>query len=61
MINRYLLSGVDVVLITSTGRTGTNFFEHFYETIDPKAFVFHEPSPDFFDLSLQNSGIKNQA
>lgn len=53
MLNRYLLSGVDVVLITSTGRTGTNFFEHFYTTIDPKAFVFHEPSPDLFDLSLQ--------
>lgn len=53
MINRYLLSGVDVLLITSTGRTGTNFFEHFYVNIDPKALVFHEPRPDLFELSLQ--------
>lgn len=47
------MSGVDVVLITSTGRTGTNFFEHFYSAIDPHVLVFHEPSPDLFDLSLQ--------
>jgi len=57
-INLYLLSGVDVILVTSTGRTGTNFFEHFYKTIDPNAFVFHEPSPDLFNLSVQK--IRNK-
>ncbi len=56
IVNRtagYLLKGVDAVVIVSTGRTGTQFFEGFYRQVDPNAFVFHEPNPDFFEVSLK--------
>tara|TARA_A100000171_G_C2140027_1_gene154334 strand:+ start:715 stop:1602 length:888 start_codon:yes stop_codon:yes gene_type:complete len=50
---RYYLKGVDVLLITSSGRTGTQFFETLYKNVDKNRLVIHEPKPDFFNLSLQ--------
>lgn len=42
-----------IFFITSTGRTGTNFFEHFFNSFDNNVYCIHEPKPDFFDLSME--------
>jgi len=39
------------VFIISTGRTGTMFFESFFED-DQKIDAYHEPFPDLFDLMI---------
>ncbi len=48
-----LLKNTDAILIISSGRTGTKFFERFFTEIDHSAIVFHEPNPDFFTLGLK--------
>lgn len=48
-----LLQKTDAILIVSSGRTGTKFFEYFFNEIDPTSIVFHEPKPDFFNLSIR--------
>lgn len=45
-------SNIDSVFVVSTGRTGTKFFESFFNIIDEKTFAVHEPRPDFFDLGM---------
>lgn len=40
------------VFIVSTGRTGTNFFESFFNQLNNNIHAVHEPQPDFFDLSM---------
>lgn len=45
-------SGIEVYLILSTGRTGTEFFAHFFNDILDNAIALHEPNPDAFDLGV---------
>ncbi|WP_158021879.1 sulfotransferase domain-containing protein [Flammeovirga pacifica] len=45
-------SGIEVYLILSTGRTGTEFFAHFFNDILNNAIALHEPNPDAFDLGV---------
>lgn len=40
------------VFIVSTGRTGTNFFESFFNQLNNNIHAVHEPQPDFFELSM---------
>ncbi|MDF1673516.1 MAG: sulfotransferase domain-containing protein, partial [Vicingaceae bacterium] len=50
---RYLkTNNVNAVFIVSTGRTGTNFFESFFNQLNNYTHAVHEPQPDFFDLSM---------
>lgn len=44
---------VDSIFVVSTGRTGTKFFETFFNAIDAETFAVHEPQPDFFDLGIR--------
>ncbi|MFK7797632.1 MAG: sulfotransferase domain-containing protein [Aureispira sp.] len=44
---------LDTTFIVSTGRTGTNFFESFFERIDAHTLSVHEPQPDLFDLGIE--------
>ncbi|CAA6830196.1 MAG: Unknown protein [uncultured Aureispira sp.] len=46
-------SKLDAVFVVSTGRTGTKFFETFFNNVDQHTFAVHEPQPDFFDLSME--------
>jgi len=46
------LKKVDAVLVVSTGRTGTKFFEKFFRDLSLNAVVLHEPKPDFFGFGL---------
>lgn len=46
-------SKLNAVFVVSTGRTGTKFFETFFNNIDQHTFAVHEPQPDFFDLSIE--------
>ncbi|MGB3342525.1 MAG: sulfotransferase domain-containing protein [Aequorivita sp.] len=48
-----LLKSTDTIIIVSSGRTGTKFFEHLFKEIDNSAIVFHEPKPDLFDLGVK--------
>jgi hypothetical protein len=41
-----------VAFIVSTGRTGTQFFEQFFNQIYPEVLCFHEPKPDLFEVGL---------
>ncbi|QYA24028.1 hypothetical protein G3I01_00400 [Gramella sp. MT6] len=43
----------NLILIVSSGRTGTKFFEFFFKNVFEKYPVYHEPKPDLFDLSFQ--------
>jgi hypothetical protein len=45
-------SKLNAVFVVSTGRTGTKFFETFFNVVDKKSHTVHEPQPDFFDLSM---------
>ena len=56
---RFFLANVDVVLIASSGRTGTQFFETLFKHIDHTLLVAHEPKPDLFDSSVEK--IRKQA
>jgi hypothetical protein len=38
--------------IVSTGRTGTQFFESFFNNHFPEVLCLHEPAPDGFDLGI---------
>jgi hypothetical protein len=44
---------LDTTFIASTGRTGTQFFESFFEGIDAHTLAVHEPQPDLFDLGIE--------
>ncbi|PKD21134.1 hypothetical protein APR41_12015 [Salegentibacter salinarum] len=50
---RRVLRKTELILVVSTGRTGTKFFESFLKKIFPKSPVFHEPKPDLFDISIK--------
>lgn len=41
------------VFVTSTGRTGTNFFEMFINDNCQDSYCVHEPLPDFFQLGME--------
>lgn len=48
-----LLKRTKAIVVVSSGRTGTKFFERLFKEINPSSIVFHEPSPDFFDLGVK--------
>jgi len=41
-----------VVLIISSGRTGTNFMAHWFDSLSEEFYSVHEPSPDLFQLGI---------
>ena len=41
-----------IVFISSTGRTGTKFFEGFFNGLNRGITCLHEPSPDLFNLAI---------
>lgn len=45
-------SKLNAVYVVSTGRTGTKFFETFFNTVDSRTFSIHEPAPDLFDTGI---------
>ena len=49
---KIFLKRVSVVLVVSTGRTGTKFFKTIFQILDANAIVEHEPNPDLLDLSI---------
>lgn len=51
-------SKLNTVCVVSTGRTGTKFFETFFNAIDNHTFAVHEPQPDFFDLGIEKYRAK---
>lgn len=51
-LKKIFLKRVNVVVVCSTGRTGTKFFESIFKILDVNAVVMHEPKPDLFNLSL---------
>lgn len=53
LYRKKLLKQTNAILIVSSGRTGTKFFEYLYNEIDNSAIVFHEPRPDFFGLGVK--------
>lgn len=40
------------VFLISTGRTGTNFFSHFFQNNFESCFSVHEPQEDTYDLNI---------
>ena len=42
-----------VILIISSGRTGTNFMAHWFSTLSDEFYSVHEPSPDLFQLGIE--------
>lgn len=44
---------LDATFIVSTGRTGTQFFETFFEGMGEQLLAVHEPRPDLFDISIE--------
>ncbi|GAA4847827.1 sulfotransferase family protein [Algivirga pacifica] len=40
------------IFIVSTGRTGTNFFDFFFNQSFHDVHCVHEPKPDFFDIGM---------
>jgi hypothetical protein len=54
-LNEYKARGFEslpVRFIVSTGRTGTQFFESFFNHNFPEVLFLHQPPPDGFDLSI---------
>ena len=49
----YDWSDVNVTLIVSTGRTGTNFLANYFNENQKGVYSVHEPNPDLFDLSVE--------
>lgn len=41
-----------VILIISSGRTGTNFMAHWFASLSKDFYSVHEPSPDLFQLGI---------
>lgn len=59
---KYLRPAVlDTTFIASTGRTGTQFFESFFEGIDAHTLAVHEPQPDLFDLGIEKHRNKKNS
>ena len=48
----YNWNNIDVKLIVSTGRTGTNFLANFFDDSQEELYSVHEPKPDLFHLSM---------
>ena len=42
-----------VILIISSGRTGTNFMAHWFSSLSDEFYSVHEPSPDLFQLGIE--------
>ena len=42
-----------VILIISSGRTGTNFMAHWFSLLSDRLFSVHEPNPDLFHLGVE--------
>ncbi len=40
------------IFVVSTGRTGTHFLSHFFDTNFQRVIGFHEPDPDLFFLNV---------
>jgi Sulfotransferase family len=54
--NEYKARGFEslpVSFIVSTGRTGTQFFESFFNNNFPDVLCLHEPRPDGFDITIR--------
>src|SRR6266513_2889210 len=54
-LNEYKAKGFEslpVRFIVSTGRTGTQFFESFFNNNFPGVLCLHEPRPDGFDIAI---------
>lgn len=45
-------SNLNAFFVVSTGRTGTKFFETFFNAVDSRTFSVHEPAPDLFDIGI---------
>ena len=61
-LNRYRTGAFDslpVRFIVSTGRTGTQFFESFFNSSFPDVLCLHEAQPDGFDIGIRK--IRGQA
>ena len=58
MKKQITLRKTDAIIIVSSGRTGTKFFEYFFNELDNSAIVFHEPKPDFFNLGIKKIRLK---
>ena len=55
-LNQYRAKDFDrlpVRFIVSTGRTGTQFFESFFNSNFPDVLCLHEPAPDGFDIGIR--------
>ncbi|WP_339925576.1 sulfotransferase domain-containing protein [uncultured Cyclobacterium sp.] len=44
---------VETIFIISAGRSGTRFFQDFFNTCFSQVYAVHEPQPDFFDMGMQ--------
>ena len=49
-----------VILIISSGRTGTNFMAHWFSTLSDEFYSVHEPSPDLFQLGIEKYRNKKE-
>jgi Sulfotransferase family len=47
------VESLPVRFIVSTGRTGTQFFESFFNNNFPDVLCLHEPRPDGFDIAIR--------
>src|SRR5947209_3172171 len=55
-VNQYKAKGFEslpVRFIVSTGRTGTQFFESFFNSNFSDVLCLHEPAPDGFDIGIR--------
>ncbi len=50
--NLYNWDSKEVILIISSGRTGTNFMAHWMGILSDDFYSVHEPSPDLFHLGI---------
>jgi hypothetical protein len=54
------LDSLPARFIVSTGRTGTQFFESFFNNNFPHVLCLHEPSPDGFEVSIRKIREKSR-
>jgi hypothetical protein len=47
-----------VILIISSGRTGTNFMAHWFSKFSNEIYSVHEPQPDLFHLGIEKYRLK---
>jgi len=49
-----------VILIISSGRTGTNFMAHWFSELSDEIYSVHEPSPDLFQIGIDKYRSKKE-